>query len=403
MTASASGTALGPAQGPLKGVRVIDTTVNVLGPVATQILGDLGADVVKIETPAGDPNRQTGPARHPGMSAMHLNVNRNKRSVTLNLKRPEALEALLRLVDTADVFVHSMRPAAAKRLGVSYDVLRARNRRIIYASAPGYRQDGPHRDFPAFDDVVQGESGIAALMGQVIGEPRFYPTVIIDKFCGFVLASSIAAALYSRERTGAGQEVQVPMFETILAFNYLEHLWGAAFDPPLDPGVGYVRLLTKHRRPYQTKDGYICVLAVNDEQWRRILPALGRADLANDPRFSTTSGRVCHYDELYGIVAEQLKLRTTAEWHEVLDREDIPNGQMHTLQELLSDEYLRETGFFLSYEHPTEGRIRTPMPPMHFSATPPGVHRPPPQLGEHNHAVLSELGYSDAEITSLTA
>lgn len=403
MTASVPGRKLGPARGPLKGVRIIDTTVNVLGPVATQFLGDLGADVVKIETPGGDPNRQTGPARHPGMSAMHLNVNRNKRSITLNLKRPEALEALLRLVETADVFVHSMRPAAAKRLGVSYENLKTRNPRIIYASGPGYRQDGPHRDFPAFDDVVQGESGIAALMGQVIGEPRFYPTVIIDKFCGFVLASSISAALYSRERTGVGQEVQVPMFETILAFNYLEHLWGAAFEPPLEPGVGYVRLLTKHRRPYQTKDGYICVLAVNDEQWRRILPALGRADLVDDPRFSTTAGRVRHYDELYGIVAEQLKLRTTAEWHEVLDREDIPNGPMRSLQELLNDDYLRETGFFLSYDHPTEGRIRTPMPPVHFSVTPPGVHRPPPLLGEHNQSVLSELGYTEAEIARLTA
>lgn len=402
MTSFASGSALGPAQGPLKGVRVIDTTVNVLGPVATQILGDLGADVVKIETPAGDPNRQTGPSRHPGMSAMHLNVNRNKRSVTLNLKRADALEALLRLVETADVFVHSMRPAAAKRLGVSYEAVKGRNPRIIYASGPGYRQNGPHRDFPAFDDVIQGESGIAALMGQVIGEPRFYPTVIIDKLCGFVLASSIGAALYSRERTGVGQEVQVPMFETILAFNYLEHLWGAAFDPPLDPGVGYVRLLTKHRRPYQTKDGYICVLAVNDEQWRRILPALGRADLVDDPRFSTTTGRVRHYDELYGIVAEQLKLRTTAEWHDILDREDIPNGPVHSLQELLNDEYLRETGFFLNYEHPTEGRIRTPMPPVDFSATPAGVHRPPPLLGEHNQAVLGEIGYTEAEIAKLT-
>ena len=402
MTAPSSPKALRSPQGPLAGVRVIDTTVNVLGPVATQILGDLGADVVKIETPQGDPSRDTGPSRHPQMAAMHLNVNRNKRSVTLNLKRPEALEALLRLVETADVFVHSMRPAAAQRLGICYQRIKGRNPRIIYASGPGYRQDGPHRDFPAFDDVVQGESGIAALMGQVNGEPRFYPTVIIDKLCGYVLASSIGMALFSRERTGKGQEVQVPMFETILAFNYLEHLWGAAFDPPLGEGVGYVRLLTKHRRPYKTKDGYICVLAVNDEQWRRILPAIGRRDLVEDPRFATTAGRVCHYDELYGIVAEQLRSRTTAEWHEILEREDIPNGAMRSLQDLLDDDYLRETGFFLRYEHPSEGPVRTPVPPMHFSATPAGVHRPPPLLGEHNRAVLGELGYTEAEITRLT-
>ena len=207
--------------GPLAGVRVIDLSVNVLGPVATQILGDLGADVIKIETPSGDPNRDTGPYRNPGMAAMHMNVNRNKRSVTLNLKQPSAREALMRLVDDADVFVHSMRPAAATRLGVSYKAIAARNPRIIYAFGPGYRQDGPRRDDPAFDDVVQGESGIAALVAQVIGEPRYYPTVIVDKFCGYMLASSIGMALFHRERTGQGQEVQVPMYETILSFNYL--------------------------------------------------------------------------------------------------------------------------------------------------------------------------------------
>jgi crotonobetainyl-CoA:carnitine CoA-transferase CaiB-like acyl-CoA transferase len=390
------------ASGPLAGVRVIDLTVNVLGPVATQILGDLGADVIKIETPRGDPNRDTGPSRNDGMSAMHMNVNRNKRSVTLNLKSPEALETLMRLIETADVFVHSMRPAAAERLGVGYEAVAKRNPRIVYAFGPGYRQDGPHRDYPAYDDVVQGESGIAGLMGQVNGEPRFYPTVIIDKFCGYVMASSVGMALFNRERTGKGQQVQVPMFETILSFNYLEHLWGAAFDPPLEPGVGYVRLLTTHRRPYPTQDGYICVLAVNDEQWKRILPALGRADLITDPRFATTSERVKHYDELYGIVAEQLKLRTTAEWHELLDQQDIPNGPMRTLQELLHDPYLEETGFFQRYEHPTEGPVVTTAVPIHFSETPAAtLRRPPPRLGEHNSEVLAEIGLTEAEIARL--
>jgi crotonobetainyl-CoA:carnitine CoA-transferase CaiB-like acyl-CoA transferase len=390
-------------QGPLAGVRVIDLTVNVLGPVATQILGDMGADVIKIETPQGDPNRDTGPSRHPRMAAMHMNMNRNKRAITLNMKSAEGLETFMRLIETADVFVHSMRAAAARRLGISYESVAKRNPRIVYAFGPGYRQDGPHRDYPAYDDVVQGESGIAGLVGQVNGEPRFYPTIIIDKLCGYVLASSIAMALYSRERTGEGQEVQVPMFETILSFNYLEHLWGAAFDPPLATSVGYVRLLTRHRRPYPTKDGYICVLAVNDEQWRRILPALGRADLAGDVRFATTAERVRHYDELYGIVAEQLKLRTTAEWQEVLDRADIPNGPMRTLQDLLHDPYLGETGFFQHYQHPSEGPVVTTAVPVHFSRTPGGLNRPPPRLGEHNEEILGALGLSAEQIARVTS
>ena len=390
--------------GPLAGVRVVDLTVNVLGPVATQILGDMGADVIKVETPAGDPNRDTGPRRHGRMSAMHLNVNRNKRSITLDLKTAAGREAMLKLVDTADVFVHSMRPAAAIRLGVGYEAISARNPRIIYGSGPGYRQDGPNRDYPAYDDVIQGESGIAALMAQVNGNgPRFYPTVIIDKLCGYVLASSIAMALYQREHSGLGQEVQVPMFETILSFNYLEHLWGGAFDPPLPPGIGYVRLLTKHRRPYETQDGHICVLAVNDDQWRRLFPALGRPDLLEDPRFARTDDRVRNYDELYAIVGEELKTKSTADWHRILDEADIPNGPMHSLQELLHDPYLNQTGFFQRYEHPTEGPVVTPMVPVHFSRTPGGLHRPPPRLGEHTTDVLRELGYSDADITSLGA
>jgi crotonobetainyl-CoA:carnitine CoA-transferase CaiB-like acyl-CoA transferase len=391
-----------PNAGPLTGVRVLDLTINVLGPVATMILGDMGADVIKIETPEGDPNRQNGPARHPNMAAMHLNMNRNKRSVTLNLKRPEAREALLRMVDTADVFIHSMRPAAAERLGIAYAHIAKRNPRIVYGYGCGYMPGGPRENDPAFDDVVQGEAGIADLMLRSVGQARYLPTVLVDKFCGYTLASAIGMALYARERTGVGQLVRVPMLETTVAFNLQEHLWGGVFDPPLGSGVGYVRLLSEHRRPYETRDGHICVLAVNDEQWRRLLPAIGRPELLADERFCTVDARMNNINAVYGVVSDQMKTRNTAEWHVLLDAIDIPNGPMARFEDMLSDAYLNETGFFHRYEHPSEGPMLTTRVPTQFSATPGGIHRPPPRLGEHNAEVFEAVGYSADEIVTLT-
>ncbi len=391
-----------PNAGPLTGVRVLDLTINVLGPVATMILGDMGADVIKIETPDGDPNRQNGPSRHPNMAAMHLNMNRNKRSVTLNLKRPEAREALLRMVDSADVLVHSMRPAAAIRLGISYEEIARRNPRIVYGYGCGYMPGGPRENDPAFDDVVQGEAGIANLMQRSVGQARYLPTVLVDKFCGYTLASAIGMALYAREKTGIGQLVRVPMLETIVAFNLQEHLWGGVFDPPLGSGVGYVRLLSEHRRPYETRDGHICVLAVNDEQWRRLLPTIGRPELLLDERFCTVDARMQNIDIVYGVVSDQMKTRTTSDWHGLLDAIDIPNGPMARFEDMLGDAYLNEIGFFHRYEHPSEGPMLTTIVPTQFSATPGGLHRPPPRLGEHNGDVFGAIGYSADEIALLT-
>ncbi|HSV35516.1 MAG TPA: CoA transferase [Ramlibacter sp.] len=391
-----------PQTGPLAGVRVIDLSINVLGPLATMVLGDMGADVIKVETPDGDPNRQNGPARNPNMAAMHLNMNRNKRSVTLNLKRPEAREVLLRMVSEADVFIHSMRPAAAERLGIGYEAIAERNPRIVYGYGCGYLPGGPRDNDPAFDDVVQGEAGIADLMLQSVGMARYLPTVIVDKFCGYMLASGVAMALYSRERTGQGQLVRVPMLESIIAFNLQEHLWGAVFDPPLGTGIGYVRLLSEHRRPYETRDAFICVLAVNDEQWKRLLPAIGRPELLDDERFATVDGRIRNIDVVYGVVSDQMKTRTTAEWRSLLNAIDIPNGPVASFQDMLADPYLNETGFFHRYEHPTEGPMLTTAVPTQFSATPGGLHRPPPLLGEHNAEVLGAFGYGAREIEALT-
>jgi len=388
--------------GPLAGVRVVDLTVNVLGPLATMILGDLGADVIKVETPSGDPNRQTGPSRHPNMSAMHMNINRSKRSVTLNLKQPECLDALFDLLATADVLVHSMRPSAAARLGIDYESVAARNPRIVYAFAPGYMPGGSRENDPAFDDVLQGESGIADLMLKSVGQARYLPTVMVDKFCGYALASAVGMALFARERIGHGQQVCVPMFETLIAFNLQEHLWGAAFDPPLGAGIGYVRLLSPHRRPYETQDSFICVLAVNDEQWKRFLPAIGRPELVDDERFRTVDARISHIDTVYGVVADQMKLRTTAEWNALLDAIDIPNGAMARFDDLLDDPYLNETGFIHRYQHPTEGAMVTTRVAAQFSATPAVPTLPPATLGQHNLEVFRSLGYSEHKIAAIT-
>ena len=393
--------AMDKATGPLTGLRVIDLTINVLGPVATQILGDMGADVIKVEPPSGDQNRQNGPGRNPGMSVFYLIMNRNKRSIVLDLKKEECMEALLKLVEDADVIVHSMRPSAAKRLGICYEKIRARNPKIIYAFAPGYRGDGPYKDMPAFDDVIQGASGLAAINRDKDGRPRYFPTVIVDKFCGYVLASSISMALLHRERTGEGQKVLVPMFETMLQFNLFEHLWEGALGEP--EGLGYTRMFSPHRRPYATLDGYICLLAVNDEQWRRVLTAIGRPELLDDPRFCRMTERMRNINDLYGILGNVIATRTSAYWEKVFSEADVPHGPVRELNELMKDDYLQETGFFRKVDHPTEGTLVMTSVPVQFSASPGNVRYLPPNLGEHSHEVLSEIGYSPEQIERLCA
>lgn len=382
--------------GPLAGVRVIDLTTVVLGPFATQILGDMGADVIKIEAPGGDTTRHIGPGRTPGMGAYFANLNRNKRSVVLDLKHPAARAALLRLIDGADVFVHNMRLGAAERLGLDYPNLAARNSRLIHACATGFRPDSTRREAPAFDDLIQGMSGAAALNAGPDG-PRYFPTVAADKLTGHMLASMIGMALFARERTGRGQAVHVPMMETMLSFLLVEHLWGATTQRP-ELGLGYPRMMTPHRRPYATKDGHICVICVSDEQWRRVFGAIGQPALIEDARFASVLARAANVDALYGMLAAAMGARTTAEWLAILTPLDIPCGAAASLSDLLEDEYLRETGFFETHAHPVEGDVTVTAIPATFSDTPPSVRRLWPTLGEHTAEVLREVGVGEAEV-----
>jgi crotonobetainyl-CoA:carnitine CoA-transferase CaiB-like acyl-CoA transferase len=290
------------AAGPLTGVRVLDLTSVVLGPYATQMLGDLGADIIKIEAPEGDTTRYTGPRRHADMASLFMGINRNKRSIVLDLKQDSARAALLRLVDTADVFVHNIRPQKLDPLGLGWHALLARNPRLIYAGIHGWREDGPYSGRPAYDDIIQGLCGIAGLMDKLTGEPRYAPTILADKTCGLMAAQAILAALYHREKTGRGQFIEIPMFETMVSFVMVEHLHGRTFVPE-EGALGYARVLAPWRRPYRTADGYVCMLAYTDGQWRRFWGALGRPEMMQDPRFADMAARSRHIDEVYGLPA----------------------------------------------------------------------------------------------------
>lgn len=389
--------------GPLAGIRVLDLTTVLVGPYCTQILAEMGAEVTKVEAPEGDVVRLIGPARSPGMGCMFLTINRGKRSIVLDLKRPEARAVLLRLARAADVLATNIRPQAMARLGLDYGAVREANPRIVYAAVLGYGQDGPYAPRPAYDDLMQGAAVVASLNARVAddGVPRYVPLAMVDRVTGLAAVGAITAALLHRERTGEGQRVEVPMFETMLNFVLGDHLGGKVFDPPLDAG-GYGRLLSPDRRPYRTRDGHVCTMIYNDRQWRSFCAAVGWPDLVSeDPRFASHATRTKHIDEILAMLSDLFLRRTTAEWIALLEGADLPVTPVHTLESIFDDPHLTATGFFGVEEHPTEGRLTRMAAPMRFSAGGAGERVPAPRLGEQSEAILREAGYTEAEIADL--
>ena len=382
---------------PLDGVRVLDLTTIVFGPYATQLLGDFGADVIKIEAPGGDPVRHVGVSRNPGMGALFLSANRNKRSVVLDLKRSAGKEALQRLILSADMFVHNIRPEKISSLGFGPDDVLKLNPQIIYGGLHGYREDGLYGGRPAYDDVIQGASGVADLFRQRDGEPQLVPSVIADKSAGLMASNGLVAGYVKRLRTGRGVYMECSMFEGLVSYNLIEHQSGSVFSPP-EGKTGYARLLSPNRRPYKTKDGYICALPYTDKHWSSFWEISGIPDMAADVRFSDMSLRSKNIDELYKISSKVFPTRSTSEWLELLAEADIPVGQVNTLQELKHDPHLAQLGFFRAYEHPTEGAIEIPDTPYQYDRSSLPIRRHQPRLGEHGREVLEEIGMKEWEI-----
>lgn len=391
----------GKPKGPLGGVRIIDITNVVMGPFATHILADMGADVIKIEAPEGDILRGILPARNPGMAAIFLHLNRNKRSLVLDLKREEARGALDRLVATADVFVHALRPKAIAGLGYDYERVRTINPDIVYCGAYGFGEGGRYADKAAYDDIIQAGSGLAALQGAMYGEAGYLPTIVCDKFAGQAIATSVLAALFQRERGGGGQRVEVPMYETMVEFNMIEHVGGAAFDPPIGK-TGYPRVLSANRRPYPTRDGHICILPYTDRNWRDFFGAADPAR-AEDPSIATLAQRAPIIDQLYAEIAKATPARSTAEWVALCDSLSIACMPILSLDDLFENPHLDDVGFFRTEQHPSEGAYRSMRAPYRFSAAPFELRHHAPRLGEHNREILREAGLSDTEISAVAA
>ncbi|MBH67102.1 MAG: CoA transferase [Rhodospirillaceae bacterium] len=383
--------------GALEGIRVLDLTSVGFGPYACQILGDYGAEVIKIESKEGDITRGIGPFRNKGMGHFFLNANRNKKSLVLDLKHSKGKEVFFRLVATADVIVTSIRPAAMQRLGLGYEDCKTHNPKIIYVALVGFGQSGPNAKLPAYDDIIQGVSGMAAMQGGRSGNPTFVNASVCDKICSQIAAHATLAALFSRVANDIGQLVEVPMFEAMVGFNLVEHQSGMTFEPPLGP-TGYERSMVEYRKPYATKDGFVCALPYTTKHWQTFFSIMQREDMVEDPRVTDPKLRSERIGELYELVSELIGGWHTKELLDALLAGDIPHGEATRLDDLSKDPHLNAVGFFQSHSHPTEGNIKLTSPPVKLSKTPTSIRELPPVLGKNSSEILRELGYSEADV-----
>ena len=388
--------------GPFDGIRVLDMTTVFVGPYASQLLGDMGAEVIKVEAPDGDLTRNSGPAANPGMAASFLQLNRNKRAISLNLKTEGGAEAFRVLMREADLFVHNMRPEPLSRLGFDYDTVRELNPGIVYCNIWGFGRKGRYAGQAAYDDVIQGAAGLVALEGFNGREARYVPSLIADKTTGLFAAYAMAAALYHKLATGEGQEIEVPMFESMVSFTFLEHLAGESFVPAQGP-PGSTRHATPMRWPFKTKDGHICALPGSDKHWRGMLKAIDREDLWDNPIIKDRTARRENIDAVNALLDDLMVERTTAEWIPLLAEAGVPCMPISTLDDVVTDGHLADVGFWQESDHPSEGRVRLMKPPYTLSKSPADIRRTPPRFGEHTRAILAEHGYDAETIERLLA
>lgn len=381
------------SEGPLAGVRVLDLTSVVMGPYATQILGDLGADVVTIESGRGETNRSMGAGPVRQLSGISLNLLRNKRNVALDVKHPDGRAALLRIAAGCDVFVTNIRPGPLARLGLGYDEVAAVRPDIVFCRAQGFPSDSPRADDPAYDDIVQAASGVPDVVRRASGTPAMAPTLLADKVCGLVMAYAILAALLHRERTGDGQYVEVPMVDALTAFMLVEHGAGAIARPS-GHEPGYQRILTPYRRPQRTADGWLAVFPYLDAHWEALLRAGGLDSLVGHPGL-THRGRQAEPAFAYQTLESVMATRTTAEWVTFCDEHRIPAAEAAELDDLIDA--------LPDAVHPVAGAYKQIPPPVRFAATPAAVRRHAPTIGQDNHEVLAEAGYDDDEIERMEA